>query len=127
MHLKCIIAILLLVLTGVGQKSAAQQKGKATFYAKRLNSTPPWQIAIDCNIVILGDSNTAIGGDDCSKSVGWNKWFRDMLSPASCRSYARSGEAVHKEIPEKHDETLRTGKPHRLSLQLAGSLSAWKG
>ena len=237
MHLKCIIAILLLVLTGVGQKSAAQQKGKATFYAKRLNgartasgerlyndslvcahkthkfgtlllvknpangkkvvvkvidrrpyvkgriidlsqraarelgilaqgvamvevsvfksqtkvpykpvedmldlpeidmevttdqsySTPPWQIAIDCNIVILGDPNTAIGGDDCSKSVGWNKWFRDMLSPASCRSYARSGEAVHKEIPEKHDETLRTGKPHRLSLQLAGSLSAWKG
>ena len=90
-------------------------------------STPPWQIAIDCNIVILGDSNTAIGGDDCSKSVGWNKWFRDMLSPASCRSYARSGEAVHKDIPEKHDETLRTGKPHRLSLQLAGSLSAWKG
>jgi hypothetical protein len=44
MHLKCIIAILLLFLTGVGQKSAAQQKGKATFYAKRLNSTPPWQI-----------------------------------------------------------------------------------
>ena len=54
-------------------------------------STPPWQIAIDCNIVILGDSNTSIGGDDCSKSVGWNKWFRDMLSPASCHSYARSG------------------------------------
>ena len=35
MHLKCIIAILLLFLTGVGQKSAAQQKGKATFYTRK--------------------------------------------------------------------------------------------
>ena len=201
MRFKCIIVILLLFLTGVCQESAAQQRGKATFYAKRFNgartasgvrlhndslvcahkthqfgtlllvknpangkqvvvkvidrgpyvkgriidlsqraarelgilaqgvamvevsvfksqtkvpykpvddtldlpeidmevttgesdSTPPWQIASDCNIVILGDSNTSIGGDDCSKSVGWNKWFREMLSPASCRSYARSG------------------------------------
>ena len=198
---KCIIVILLLGLTGVCQKAEAQQRGKATFYAKRMNgaktasgerlyndslvcahkthkfgtqllvknpangkevvvkvidrgpyvkgriidlsqraarelgiltqgvamvevsvfrgrqgipykpdnealdlpeidmevtssdpgSTPPWQIAIDCNVVFLGDSNTSIGGDDCSKSVGWNKWFREMLPVASCRSYARSG------------------------------------
>lgn len=43
------------------------------------------------NIVILGDSNTELGGDDCSRPKGWNKWFRDRLEPASCRSYARSG------------------------------------
>ena len=36
-------------------------------------------------------------------------------------------EAVHKEIPGKHDETFRTGEPHRLSLQLAGSLQTGKG
>ncbi len=52
MHLKCIIAILLLFLTGVGHKSAAQQKGKATFYAKRLGA-------------ILHRNKTLASGDDC--------------------------------------------------------------
>ncbi|MCR5678927.1 MAG: SGNH/GDSL hydrolase family protein [Prevotella sp.] len=43
------------------------------------------------HIALLGDSNTWIGGDDCSKARGWNKWFKEVLRPASIRSYARSG------------------------------------
>ena len=43
------------------------------------------------HVVILGDSNTWIGGDDCDKPQGWNKWFKDAIQPTSCRSYARSG------------------------------------
>lgn len=43
------------------------------------------------NIVILGDSNSSIGGDSCNKAQGWTKWFVDDFQPASCRSYARSG------------------------------------
>lgn len=45
----------------------------------------------DTNVVMLGDSNTWIGGDDCDNPRGWNKWFRDLFAPATCRSYARSG------------------------------------
>ena len=43
------------------------------------------------HVVMLGDSNTWIGGDDCDDEKGWNKWFKDCFNPASCRSYARSG------------------------------------
>ena len=43
------------------------------------------------NVVILGDSQSWIGGDNCDKPRGWNKWFKDMFRPASCKSYARSG------------------------------------
>lgn len=43
------------------------------------------------NIVLMGDSNTFLGGDACDKPLGWNKWFKDLASPLSCRSYARSG------------------------------------
>lgn len=43
------------------------------------------------HIVLLGDSNTFLGGDACDKPQGWNKWFKDLASPKSCRSYARSG------------------------------------
>ena len=43
------------------------------------------------HVVILGDSNTFIGGDACDQPRGWNKWFNDVFAPASCRSYARSG------------------------------------
>ena len=43
------------------------------------------------DVAILGDSNTWIGGDDCDKEKGWNKWFKDFFRPASCKSYARSG------------------------------------
>lgn len=45
----------------------------------------------DMNVVILGDSNTWLGGDGCDRPRGWSKWFREVFSPAACRSYARSG------------------------------------
>lgn len=43
------------------------------------------------HVVILGDSNTWIGGDGSDKPCGWNKWFADIFKPATCKSYARSG------------------------------------
>lgn len=43
------------------------------------------------NVVLLGDSNTWLGGDDCDRPRGWSKWFRDAFVPVTCRSYARSG------------------------------------
>ncbi len=45
----------------------------------------------ELDVVLLGDSNTWIGGDDCSKERGWQKWFIEKFEPGSCRSYARSG------------------------------------
>lgn len=42
-------------------------------------------------VVLLGDSNTWIGGDDCSVPRGWNFWFAKDMAPGSIRSYARSG------------------------------------
>lgn len=44
-----------------------------------------------CDIVVLGDSNTWLGGDNCDKPKGWTKWFDEKVRPSSCRSYARSG------------------------------------
>ena len=43
------------------------------------------------HVVILGDSNTSIGGDMCDNPKGWNKWFAEQFDSKSCRSYARSG------------------------------------
>lgn len=43
------------------------------------------------NVVILGDSNSWLGGDDCTQPKGWTKWFADRLHLTTCRSYARSG------------------------------------
>lgn len=43
------------------------------------------------NVVLLGDSNTWQGGDDCSKPCCWSYWFKQAFAPASCVSYARSG------------------------------------
>ena len=45
----------------------------------------------DANMILLGDSNTWIGGDLCDNPKGWNYWLRETLQPAFCRSYARSG------------------------------------
>jgi len=55
--------------------------------------TPAWvtESHPTMHVAILGDSNSWIGGDDCTKPQGWNKWFVDYFKPASCRSYARSG------------------------------------
>lgn len=43
------------------------------------------------NVVLLGDSNTSIGGDSCTLDRGWSKWFKEDFAPKTCISYARSG------------------------------------
>lgn len=42
-------------------------------------------------IAILGDSNTWLGGDDCSNRKGWTYWFKNIVRPKECTSFARSG------------------------------------
>ena len=43
------------------------------------------------HVALLGDSNTWIGGDDCSDEHGWSRWFVQCFHPATCYSFARSG------------------------------------
>lgn len=43
------------------------------------------------DVAILGDSNTWLGGDDCTKPKGWNTYFKAEFKPKSCVSLARSG------------------------------------
>lgn len=64
----------------------------------------------DVNVVILGDSNTSIGGDDCTQPRGWNTWFRESFAPATCRSYARSGATWSHTVRTKADELEVTGR-----------------
>lgn len=47
--------------------------------------------AIPFNVVILGDSNSALGGDSCTEERGWTKWYREAAKPKTCISYARMG------------------------------------
>ena len=63
----------------------------------------------DMHVVILGDSNTSIGGDDCSQSKGWSKWFKLSFKPLSCRSYARSGATWTHTAQTKEDTEENTG------------------
>lgn len=42
-------------------------------------------------VLLLGDSNTWIGGDDCSNHIGWNYWLARMHPDMDFVSYARSG------------------------------------
>lgn len=62
------------------------------------------------NVVILGDSNTSIGGDDCNIPKGWTKWFCERFNPASCRSYARSGATWSHTVSTIYDVEENTGK-----------------
>ena len=64
------------------------------------------------DVVILGDSNTWLGGDDCSREKGWNTWFARLFPHRSCRSYARSGATW--------TNTLRT---HRDLVEVTGRIS----
>ncbi|MCM1439400.1 MAG: SGNH/GDSL hydrolase family protein [Roseburia sp.] len=55
------------------------------------------------NVVILGDSNTSMGGDDGSNHKSWDKWFAKELGAASCMSYARSGATwTHADAAKKN-------------------------
>ncbi len=60
------------------------------------------------NVVILGDSNTSIGGDACDKAIGWSTWFKEAFAPASCRSYARSGATWTNTVRTRRNETEYT-------------------
>ncbi len=62
------------------------------------------------NVVLLGDSNTSIGGDSCNIAVGWSKWFKEVFAPASCRSYARSGATWTNTVRTRRDEEENTGR-----------------
>lgn len=66
----------------------------------------------ELHVVILGDSNSSIGGDDCDRPEGWTKWFCECLQPASCHSYARSGATWTHTPNTIRDEQLNTGKLH---------------
>ena len=43
------------------------------------------------HVVALGDSNTWLAGDSCTNPRGWITVFKELMQPASCHSYARSG------------------------------------
>lgn len=45
----------------------------------------------DADVVMLGDSITWLGNDDCSGEKGWTTYWKAAMAPRSCRSYARSG------------------------------------
>jgi len=101
------------------------------------------------NVVLLGDSNTWLGGDDCSNQKGWNTWFVSELQPASCRSYARSGatwtntpqtkrnteediavlgddNVIYNQICRLTDATYKGGQPlPHLIIIMAGTNDAW--
>jgi len=62
------------------------------------------------HVVVLGDSNTSIGGDDCSQPKGWTKWFNLSFKPLSCRSYARSGATWTHTPATQADTKENTGK-----------------
>ena len=69
----------------------------------------PSQAQHNMHVVILGDSNTSIGGDDCSQPKGWTKWFNLSFKPLSCRSYARSGATWTHTAQTKEDTEENTG------------------
>lgn len=56
----------------------------------RCGAEKPW-CRDSAKVVVLGDSNTWLGGDSCNRDRGWTRWFCEAFRPASCRSYARSG------------------------------------
>lgn len=74
------------------------------------NDIAPQEGHGNINVVILGDSNTSIGGDACDDPHGWNKWFKDRFAPATCRSYARSGATWTNTSRTVYDTKEYTGK-----------------
>lgn len=60
------------------------------------------------DVVLLGDSNTWLGGDCCDNPKGWSKWFVEAFGPRSCRSYARSGATWTNTAKTKYDITEYT-------------------
>ena len=44
------------------------------------------------NVVILGDSNSSIGGDNCDNPRGWTKWFPYEFKPRQRVASRTSGK-----------------------------------
>lgn len=47
--------------------------------------TPPF------NVVIMGDSNAALAGEDNTSERGWTHWYKEEAKPLTCINYARNG------------------------------------
>lgn len=63
------------------------------------------------DVAILGDSNTWLGGDDCSKPKGWNTYFKAEFKPKSCVSFARSGASWTHTAETVRNTAEYAGKP----------------
>ena len=64
---------------------------------------------INKNCVILGDSITYLGGDDCSGEKGWTTYFKNIMNFKSVKSYARSGATWTNTANTKYNITENTG------------------
>lgn len=74
-------------------------------------SASDYSILSGKSVVILGDSNSWIGGDSCNTPKGWNYWFAREMRPATIRSYARSGATwshvdATRRAPEEYSEVI---------------------
>lgn len=82
------------------------------------------------HIVLLGDSNTALGGDHCDLPKGWSRWFVERVRPTSCRSYARSG-ATWTNTPKTRVNTTenigRIGDDNVIFNQIHRLIKAYEG
>lgn len=63
----------------------------------------------ELDVVILGDSNTSIGGDDCEKPGAWSYWFNELFAPRTLKSYARSGATWSNTSATKANTVEKTG------------------
>lgn len=82
-------ALLAVALLTIATQTAVAQQSTATTQTVAGQTTDASATAPV--VVMLGDSNTFIGGDDCLNPTGWNYWFAKRWPEARCRSYARSG------------------------------------
>lgn len=111
MSMKHLLCTLILLGVGLVTMAAHQDNFMRNPKADTARYATGWNLT-DCSaldIVILGDSETAIGGDQCDQPRGWNKWFAEALRPASCRSYARSGATWTNTSKTKANEVENIG------------------
>lgn len=112
----CFLALLLVVVAGCCHAVAADRGGDGA--SCRHDST---------DVVVLGDSNTWIGGDSCNLDRGWTRWFCEAFRPASCRSYARSGAtwtATERTVRDVDEYTERLGDNNVIYNQVCRLLDA---
>ncbi len=100
--LKFFVSLLLFLVLG-GSVNISAQEDVAVACSKGTASAR-WG-----HIVFLGDSNTWLGGDDCSNEKGWNYWLCKKLSPLSARSYARSGATWTHTVKTKRNALENVG------------------